>query len=204
MTRNIVEKTKERYLDSERRHQEILEVAIRLFNDKGYTGATTAEIARNAGISEPILYKHFENKKALFQECYQSITRELFAAYRLVYKANPGDEIAYLKGVTDVYIDFVRNNPDKSMFLAHLLSYKNDPDFKDDFRKLMADSIRTVEKVIRSAQQKGLLKTKIKARFMAAFFVGNYFLALAIKDFVPDEEFNGDDFFELIRMSTDI
>ena len=200
MNRNIVQKTKERYLGYERRHQGILDAAIQLFNDKGYSGATTAEIARSAGISEPILYKHFENKKGLFQACYQSITQDLFAGYRRVRQTNPDDEVAYLRGVTHVYVDFVRNNPDKSMFMAHMLSYKNDPDFSDDFRNLMESSITVVERVLTSAHKKGLFHTKTNFRFLATLFVSNYFQVLVARDFVPDEEFTGENFIEPMLM----
>ncbi|MBA3347526.1 MAG: helix-turn-helix transcriptional regulator, partial [Actinobacteria bacterium] len=34
-----------------------------MFAAGSYAGATTAEIAREAGISEPILYRHFSSKR---------------------------------------------------------------------------------------------------------------------------------------------
>ena len=37
-----------------------------------YSGATTAEIARAAGVSEPILYRHFGSKRELYLACLQS------------------------------------------------------------------------------------------------------------------------------------
>lgn len=37
-----------------------------LFAERGYGGATTAELARAAGVTEPIIYRHFASKKALF------------------------------------------------------------------------------------------------------------------------------------------
>ena len=53
---------------SERRHA-ILGAALRVFSEHSYAGATTAEIAREAGISEPILYRHFASKKELYFAC---------------------------------------------------------------------------------------------------------------------------------------
>ena len=46
--------------------QHLIETAIRLFTEGSYHGTTTAEIARAAGISEPILYRHFASKRDLY------------------------------------------------------------------------------------------------------------------------------------------
>jgi AcrR family transcriptional regulator len=44
----------------------IIEAAIRVFTTGSYRGTTTAEIARAAGVSEPILYRHFASKRDLY------------------------------------------------------------------------------------------------------------------------------------------
>jgi TetR/AcrR family transcriptional regulator len=51
------------------RRQAVLETACRAFSRSSYRGATTADIAREAGISEPILYRHFGSKRDLYLAC---------------------------------------------------------------------------------------------------------------------------------------
>jgi AcrR family transcriptional regulator len=46
----------------------ILETALKLFSKKGYLGATTKEIAKDAGIAEVTLFRHFPSKERLFGE----------------------------------------------------------------------------------------------------------------------------------------
>jgi AcrR family transcriptional regulator len=48
------------------RRRHLIETAIRLFTEGSYHGTTTAEIARAAGVSEPILYRHFASKRDLY------------------------------------------------------------------------------------------------------------------------------------------
>jgi AcrR family transcriptional regulator len=48
------------------RRQKLVETAIRVFSEGSYRGTTTAEIARAAGVSEPILYRHFASKRDLY------------------------------------------------------------------------------------------------------------------------------------------
>jgi AcrR family transcriptional regulator len=48
------------------RRQALIETAIKVFSEGSYRGTTTAEIARAAGVSEPILYRHFVSKRELY------------------------------------------------------------------------------------------------------------------------------------------
>lgn len=56
-------------LTAEARRQDVLDAACRAFSRSSYRGATTAEIAREAGITEPILYRHFGSKRDLYLAC---------------------------------------------------------------------------------------------------------------------------------------
>jgi AcrR family transcriptional regulator len=53
-------------LPAAERRQELLDAAMRVFSEGSYAGATTAQIAREAGVSEPILYRHFASKRDLY------------------------------------------------------------------------------------------------------------------------------------------
>jgi len=56
-------------LPAPERRRAIVEAALAVFSEHSYARATTAEIARAAGVSEPILYRHFESKKQLYFAC---------------------------------------------------------------------------------------------------------------------------------------
>ncbi len=61
------------------RRKHLVETAIRLFTEGSYHGTTTAEIARAAGVSEPILYRHFASKRDLYLAALEDVwakTRE--------------------------------------------------------------------------------------------------------------------------------
>ncbi len=48
------------------RREKLLDTAVTLFAERGFGGATTAELAKAAGVTEPIIYRHFKSKKELF------------------------------------------------------------------------------------------------------------------------------------------
>jgi len=59
---------------SERREQ-LLDCALELFARHGYARATTAQLAKSAGVTEPIIYRHFESKRDLFIALIQRTAR---------------------------------------------------------------------------------------------------------------------------------
>ena len=64
--------TKIRMTKEERREQ-ILESALNIFVDKGYNGATTVDISKEAAISEVTLFRYFDSKKQIFMEAIEPI-----------------------------------------------------------------------------------------------------------------------------------
>lgn len=47
------------------KQKQILEAAIQVFAEKGYSGASTHEIAERAGVAEATIFKHYRTKKGL-------------------------------------------------------------------------------------------------------------------------------------------
>lgn len=50
------------------RKRAIVAAALPLFARQGYAETTTKDLARAAGVSQPLLYKHFPSKEALYRE----------------------------------------------------------------------------------------------------------------------------------------
>lgn len=59
------ETTNTRMAGDERREQ-LCQIAMRLFSERGFRGTTTKEIANAAGVSEAVIFKHFSNKDELY------------------------------------------------------------------------------------------------------------------------------------------
>jgi AcrR family transcriptional regulator len=77
-----------RRLPAEQRRQAIVEAALAVFSSGSYAGATTAEIARAAGITEPVLYRHFSSKRDLWLACLEAAwgeTRTMLEAKFALY-----------------------------------------------------------------------------------------------------------------------
>jgi AcrR family transcriptional regulator len=64
-------------LPAAERRQALVDAAMRVFSEGSYAGATTAQIAREAGVSEPILYRHFGSKRDLYVACLDEAWRRI-------------------------------------------------------------------------------------------------------------------------------
>src|SRR6476646_830673 len=68
-------------MSNEERKCRILAAVRKVFAQKGLEGTTTRELAKEAGVSEALLYKHYPSKEALYQAmacvCDDDFTREL-------------------------------------------------------------------------------------------------------------------------------
>lgn len=53
-------------LPAAKRREQLLDSAADLFATHGYARATTSQLARAAGVTEPIIYRHFNSKRELF------------------------------------------------------------------------------------------------------------------------------------------
>jgi AcrR family transcriptional regulator len=53
-------------LSAEARKEAIVEAVQDVFAEKGFDGTTTRELAKAAGVSEALLYKHFPSKESLY------------------------------------------------------------------------------------------------------------------------------------------
>jgi len=62
--------------DSDKK-QRIIDAAMKLISEKGYHGATTASIAKEAGVSQGIIFHYFKNKEKLFLALLKEGTNKL-------------------------------------------------------------------------------------------------------------------------------
>ena len=64
-------------LPAEQRKAAVLDCACGIFSTGSYRGTTTAQVARLAGVTEPVLYRHFASKRDLYLAVLEESWRRL-------------------------------------------------------------------------------------------------------------------------------
>src|SRR5882762_8679445 len=71
-------------MSCEERKFRILAAVRRIFAHKGLEGTTTRELAKEAGVSEALLYKHYPSKEALYQAMLSSCDGEFMGEVKKI------------------------------------------------------------------------------------------------------------------------
>ena len=135
--------TAERKSAQERR-DEILDAAIVEFAERGLEGASTEEIARRAGISQPYVFRLFGTKKELFKATVARCLRETLEIFQRAAEGKRGEEA--LKAMGEAYHTLLE---DRVRLRAQMQSYAacDDPEIRAVVRAGYGDIVTYVERV---------------------------------------------------------
>ena len=143
-------------LSGPERRAAVVETACRIFAKGSYHGSTTAQIARETGVSEPILYRHFASKRELYLACLDTVwerVRELWdkAIEREQDPANWLKTIgkAYLEARASARIVLV------DLWIQALTEAADDPEIRRALRQQVREVHDFVAGLIRRAQEAG-------------------------------------------------
>ena len=100
--------TKERKTAEERR-ESILDAALTEFGDHGFEGASTDDIARAAGISQPYLFRLFRTKKELFIASVELCFGNTYSLFAEVSEGLRGEEA--LEAMGHAYKAMIAGDP---------------------------------------------------------------------------------------------
>jgi len=155
------------------RRQAVLETACRVFSASSYRGATTAEIAREAGITEPILYRHFGSKRDLYLACLDESWRNLREVAEQAIVDNPG---TCLGAIADAFM--TRQAKIRLIDLwIQALSESDDPVISEALRVQVREVHDFVADAIRDGQAQGVINAERDPAAEAWIFVAGGLLA---------------------------
>src|SRR5258707_15757640 len=161
-------------LRAEDRRQAVLESACRVFAKSSYRGATTAEIAREAGISEPILYRHFGSKRDLYLACLE----EAWTTFREeAATAMAEDPVGCLGVIADRYMAKGNRLRVVDLWIQALTEATEDPLIAKAVRQQIREVHDFFAEVIRDGQRRGVVHADRDPVAEAWIFVGGGLLA---------------------------
>src|SRR5687767_11219068 len=128
---------------AEVRREEILAVALEHFAEGGYHGTSTEVIAKQAGISQPYLFRLFRTKRELFLACNDRACEKVLDAFRRAAAEAPEGERLHAMGhayVTELL-------PDRHAILMLMQAYAAagaDPKIQEHVRRRYGDVVAEV------------------------------------------------------------
>jgi AcrR family transcriptional regulator len=145
------------------RKRQLLAHAKQLFVTLGYQNTTTEKIARAAGVSEPMLYRHFDSKKALFLEVLQEIRDATLTRWQS-QSAGVTDPLAKLHAVADTYLGSTREHALEYRIMHRSLVETDDEEIVAMLRAFYLDSETLLAQIIAEGQQAGVFRRSLDPR----------------------------------------
>lgn len=95
------------------RRKAIVETAAQLFSEVGFRGGTTRELAKRVGVSEPVLYEHFQTKSDLYAAIIDAASQQGFQEGRehLEKLAQSASPLAFFTRLANLIVDYQANHP---------------------------------------------------------------------------------------------
>ena len=157
----------------EERREEILDAALEVFAERGYHGASTDEIARRAGISQPYIFRLFGTKKDLFIAVDTRCFRITLERFQQAAEGLRGEEAMH--AMAAAYKELLET--DRTYLRAQMAAYAacDDPEICAAVRNGFGDLVAYVERVSGAGPEE-------VSRFFAAGMLMNVLSSMGLQN----------------------
>ncbi len=153
------------------RQSDILQESLKLIADKGIQGFTIKNLANAIGVTEPAIYRHFENKQkilvgilSLFKENKESFIKNVQSDDK-----TPIDKLKSLFETRFKY--FAKNRAIASVIFSEEL-FRNDPLLSETVFEIMKENQKVILQIIKAGQKAKVIKHAVAADQLAFIITG--------------------------------
>src|SRR5688572_1196880 len=163
---------------AESRRAELIEIAIRHFALHGYKGTSTDAVAKEAGISQPYLFRLFRTKRDLFLACHREMHRRIHHTFTEAARGLPREE--RMSAMGKAYHELLA---DRNTLLFHMQCYAacSDPEIQAQVR----DCYRVIVNEVARLTGSGPLELW---RFFSTGMLLNVIASLQLEAIAGEEE----------------
>ena len=127
------------------RREEILDAALLEFAEGGLHGASTEDIARRAGISQPYVFRLFGTKKELFRAVVTRCFRDTLEMFQRAAEGLRGPEA--LDAIGNAYVAQLQAEPIRLRIQMQAYAACHDPEIREVVRAGFGDLVAYADRV---------------------------------------------------------
>ena len=190
---DVSKQSQKKRMRGEERREDILMHARRIFATNSYAGASTGDLARASGVTEPMLYKHFGSKKGLFLEVLTSFGMQFMSIWsRSIEKRAERDILDALSQVIMEYRATLKSDPDIHKVFFQAVAESSDPDIAQHVSTHNQRIYARVRELVVRAQQEGFVDATIDSDvatwgYFSMLLAMQYSLMLNLNDRLNDK-----------------
>jgi len=156
-------------LKGEVRRAQVVDASLRIIGRQGLGALTTAALAREAGVSEANLYRHFEDKDAILQAVALEIRAGLERNLERLPEASP---LEALRKIYAMHLEYIERNEGIPRLLFSEQLHLSLGRLKEQFLETINSYAGRLAGYVRDGQRAGLIKTEVEPRAAALMLIG--------------------------------
>lgn len=153
------------------RREAILQAATRVFAEASYRSAGTVEIAREAGVGEPTLYRYFTDKRALYLEVLRRSGDHILEEWNRVARTHT-QPLEAISAIGAWYLENVREEPEPLRVRARAVADSQEEDTRAIVRDAYLHVFQFVRELFAAARDQGLIDRQVDLDAAAWLFMG--------------------------------
>lgn len=155
---------------TEVRREQIIKAAVDIIGRDGFGGFTTARLAKEVGISEANLYRHFKNKDAVITAVIDNIEETLLNNLKKV-EGEGGSGLEKMERVFKLHLEYIQQNSGipRIVFSSECLFVKG---LQKKLLGFVNEYTRGLAGLIEEGMKDGSIKETVSPEAMAAMFIG--------------------------------
>lgn len=157
---------KRKRLTATERKPQIMRSAIKALARSNYRTTSIAEIASEAGITEPAVYRYFPTKKALFIAIIEDVGKRVLTIWTEL-KTESEDPIEALERIAVDYYERAMTRTGDLKVLFQALAEVDDEEIRQALRTQFSSYVELLSSVISDAKEKNLIRKDLDAKAAA-------------------------------------
>jgi AcrR family transcriptional regulator len=183
------------------RQLEIIQTSIKLISSKGIQGLTMKNLSKEIGISEPAIYRHYDNKI----EILVSILDYFSSTTQTIFFSEMQKEGTSLEKIERIFINHFKAFSETPSLVAVIFSeeiFRNEPLLSEKVKEIMERNSKVIQTILEEGKRTGEIDPVYNVQHLSILIMGS--LRLLIKqwqmaDFNFDLQAYGTNFFRTIR-----
>lgn len=166
------------------RQQEIIETALGLIHEKGIQGLTIKNIAQRLGITEPAIYRHFENKIQILVALLDLLKKNTSG----IFQAELNSDKPAVQKIERLFEKHFKSFADMPSLASVVFSeelFRNEEKLIGKISEVIEHNNQTLLSILAKGQQKNEIRNDIDTGHLAVFIMG------ALRLFVKRWQFSG-------------
>jgi len=155
------------------RQEEIIDKAIRLIDQKGIQGLTIKNLAKETGVTEGAIYRHFENKKQIICSILDMF-REKMKAFQASTRSAEKSTYEKIQGTLNNLGKFFEANPAIVSVIFAEEIFQNDNELSEKVAELIKENQEFMLALIQEGKANGELRRDLDDQMMVSSILGSF------------------------------